>query len=81
MNPAVFFLLVPFGFLFLAAFIMITSYLVGGINLFLKGRAEKNSVKIRSGRITLVNSIAWLLLLLAAAYFVFIEFLGLDAFL
>lgn len=80
MNPIAFLLFIPVAVLFLALFIMVFSYLVAGCNLLVKGRSENSAVKIRSGKITVMNSIAWLVLVVVAAYFVFVKFFGFDQF-
>lgn len=81
MNPLAFLLFIPAAVLFLALFAMVFSYMIAGFNLFFKGRAENSVVKIRSGKITIINSLAWLLLILVAAYFIFMKFLGFEDFL
>jgi hypothetical protein len=81
MNPIAFLLFIPAAVLFLALFIMVFSYMIAGFNLLFKGKAENSVMKVRSGKITIMNSFAWLLLVLVAAYFVFVKFLGFGTYL
>jgi len=80
MNPIAFLLLIPAAVLFVALFIMVFSYLAAGFNLLVKGKSENSAVKVRSGKITVMNAIAWLVLVVVAAYLVFVKFLGIDQF-
>jgi len=76
----VLFFLIPLVVLFLFAFLMVTLYLIWGINLYVTGKSEKSAVKLRSGKITIMNSVAWLALIGTAAYFVFFDFFNIGIF-
>ena len=56
-------LLVALPFLALAG--VAVFYLVLGIRLSIEGRKESNQLKLRSGKVTMLNSVAALLLIMA----------------
>ena len=51
--------------------IVILSRLIAGIKYFLIARQQSNSGKLKEAKVTIMNALAWLVLILVSAYFVF----------